>query len=564
MRKSIFTLLCAFCTVGAYAQLVNNGATITVQAGATLMVESNVDNNTGGIINLEGNAILEIKGNFVNTADIKAAPGSTLKFTGTDLSNFNAGGDTIANLVLAKATGVNVSMNTSNAVVTQSVDFGTAGNNKLILGGQTLTLAAGASIAGASPDEYIVADGMGKLVKSLSNAASGSFTFPVGDADEYSPLTSAYTTSAGNAQIGVNLVDGSIVNKPTDATDHISRTWDVDVTAGTIASQTLTGTYLPADITGTASLIKGASQAEGATGSSPNDWSFVGAAAGTNTVTGTSTLPSTEFTGMNFFGKGDIRVFLAGAYNIATNTMRTDLNTTSNPLVPGINILKTYATSSPYTALFGAPAVSVAPAFFDANPSIVDWILVEARDQSTPATTLISQTSAFLKNDGTIINIDGTPLSLKNANNNVNGLVHISIKHRNHLAIRTPGSGINVAAAATPQHLFYNANQAFNLGSCTECANPSTPLRLINSNYVMWGGDATSNSSSTYNGSANDKTKILQKVGLTTPNNIITGYNIEDVNLDGIVTYNGSNNDKTSVLQQVGLSTSNSIIISHQ
>ncbi|MDX1410228.1 MAG: hypothetical protein R3330_18890, partial [Saprospiraceae bacterium] len=64
-----------------------------------------------------------------------------------------------------------------------------------------------------------------------------------------------------------------------------------------------------------------------------------------------------------------------------------------------------------------------------------------------------------------------------------------------------------------------------------------------------------------YNGANNDKNEILGAVGLTTPNNIVAGYNRFDVNMDGVVKYNGANNDKNVILQQVGLMSPNNIVI---
>ncbi|MBL0101129.1 MAG: hypothetical protein IPP49_14740 [Saprospiraceae bacterium] len=90
--------------------------------------------------------------------------------------------------------------------------------------------------------------------------------------------------------------------------------------------------------------------------------------------------------------------------------------------------------ASPYSAApFNAPAVTATS--IPANAT--DWILVEVRDASNPA-TIISQTSGFILSDGTIVNIDGQSLRLKNTV--ASG--HIALKHRNHLGIRTASAGI--------------------------------------------------------------------------------------------------------------------------
>jgi hypothetical protein len=46
-------------------------------------------------------------------------------------------------------------------------------------------------------------------------------------------------------------------------------------------------------------------------------------------------------------------------------------------------------------------------------------------------------------------------------------------------------------------------------------------------------------------------------VGSTTPNNSVSGYWREDVNMDGVVKYTGSANDRDIILTKVGSTTPN-------
>ena len=59
MLKNLFTLIICLLGIGASAQLVNKGANITVQVGATLVVEGNLSNEDGGTIT--NNGIIQIK-----------------------------------------------------------------------------------------------------------------------------------------------------------------------------------------------------------------------------------------------------------------------------------------------------------------------------------------------------------------------------------------------------------------------------------------------------------------------------------------------------------------------
>ena len=78
--------------------------------------------------------------------------------------------------------------------------------------------------------------------------------------------------------------------------------------------------------------------------------------------------------------------------------------------------------------------------------------------------------------------------------------------------------------------------------------------------WGMWSGNASGNNNVKYNGFGNDRSKILNKVGVGTPNATITGYFKEDINLDGKVKYNGFGNDRSKVLQNVGVGTPNNIV----
>jgi hypothetical protein len=115
-----------------------------------------------------------------------------------------------------------------------------------------------------------------------------------------------------------------------------------------------------------------------------------------------------------------VKVFLEGPYS--GGTMTTIL--ASSHLLP---------TAQPYTsAPFNYPGNEVAAdeAFFISN-NVVDWMLVELR--LTPEGAAVDRRAALLRNDGMIIDIDG---SLGVVFNNVNaGSYYIVIKHRNHLAI---------------------------------------------------------------------------------------------------------------------------------
>jgi alpha-amylase len=108
---------------------------------------------------------------------------------------------------------------------------------------------------------------------------------------------------------------------------------------------------------------------------------------------------------------------LQGPYNTSTSLMNDELRTAS--LVP---------TTSPY----GAETTTAAVLAVTGNNAVVDWIKVEVRDGSTPATVLYAR-SALLQRDGDIVAADGvTPLFFNDANA---GNYHVALLHRNHLPV---------------------------------------------------------------------------------------------------------------------------------
>ena len=64
------------------------------------------------------------------------------------------------------------------------------------------------------------------------------------------------------------------------------------------------------------------------------------------------------------------------------------------------------------------------------SSDIVDWVLVELR---VGTATSAGMRAAFLKNDGTIVDLDGTsPVEFDGISS---GNYYIVVKHRNHLAV---------------------------------------------------------------------------------------------------------------------------------
>ncbi|MCL5030773.1 MAG: hypothetical protein M1480_17320 [Bacteroidetes bacterium] len=148
----------------------------------------------------------------------------------------------------------------------------------------------------------------------------------------------------------------------------------------------------------------------------------------------------------------NIKLFLGGPFN--NGGMTTYLN--SQNLIP---------LSQPYSSSIwkysGSESVQSIPS------NIVDWILVELR-AGTASNTVISRRAAFIKNDGTIVDLDGnSPLRFDFINN---GNYYLVIRHRNHLAIMssvpvTLSSSSSLYDFTTSQSKAYGVNPMSSLGS---------------------------------------------------------------------------------------------------
>lgn len=112
----------------------------------------------------------------------------------------------------------------------------------------------------------------------------------------------------------------------------------------------------------------------------------------------------------------NLRTFLEGPYNTANGNMDKNLNfyVGGQDLIPYL---------SPYLA---------DPRYQLAYPqNLVDWVLIELRDKNDPLTTITSR-SAFLLDDGNIVDIDGVSPVAFNVDEDD---YYIAVIHRNHLPV---------------------------------------------------------------------------------------------------------------------------------
>ena len=440
--------------VSASAQLINDGASIIVEDGATLFIEGSLQNNLTGSIDIQGTGIVEVEGDVTIAATSTVTMSNTAKIilSGANASNVTSGGATFSNVEMDK-TANDVSLLDDMRI---STDLNFVGNNnKILIGDNNLVFAPLATITSADANEYIVADGNANTgVVSKEVSANEVFVYEIGDATNYTPLDADITGSGfAAATVNVNVVPMDQPNKPIEATDYISRYWNVDQSGVTGFSADLEGTYVAGDLTGTAGDVKGAHYG--------SDWTYVGAAAGPSTAIGT-VAESGDFTGTNSFGKVGLTLFLQGAYS--GGTMTTGLSS----VIP---------LTSPYPS--GGTVVSI-PA------NVTDWIEIEIRDATTPSTILSTQ-SAFLRNDGVVLSLDG---SINPSILNAPATGYIGINHRNHLSVNT-AAALNLASVGFDTHDFSSSlAQAYDNPAIV---NNDAMIDLGSGTYGLFRGDANGN-----------------------------------------------------------------------
>lgn len=529
MKKSI---ILAFLIGSAFlvsAQMtLSSGSQIVVASGSTLMVNAVV--NTSGTIDNDGT--VSIKGNVTNNSGglFASTSGGTVTFAGTSAQEIT-GAATVhfyGTLNINNSTGVGIT-GAAQQEVHGALSF-TSG--KLTLNNFNLTLDGTADPTGVGATSYLVTNGTGQLKRTV---AANDILFPVGNT-AYNPVT---LNNAGDSDTyGVIAVD----SKPTSftGTEHIvNRSWDVtEATPGGSNYSVVAQWNVGEEATGfdrTKSCI-GITADAGANVT----WGPIGAALGSNP---SYTQSNSGYTSVGTFMVGDyyygglvidLKVVLAAAWNDANNNMDITLNTAS--LIP---------LTDPYGV--GATVTAV-PA------NAVDWVKVELRASGNHA-TVTNTYAKFVKDNGQVVEEDGTNMKLTGA---AAGSYFVAVHHRNHFGV-VSASTVEIESSPAINFTTAQATAWDDVGVTTNDA-----MKEVESGtFGMWEGDANDDGQVQYEGASPDRVTVLNRVGVSTPVNIVNGYEDSDVNMDGAVQYEGANPDRVTILNVVGVSTPVKILSEH-
>jgi hypothetical protein len=182
----------------------------------------------------------------------------------------------------------------------------------------------------------------------------------------------------------------------------------------------------------------------------------------------------------------DLKVMLEGPFNSSTGLMNTILN--QRGLLPGQTPIGGYAVTTPAGQPFtgqpwnyaGTEGIGTAPnILYDAT--VVDWVLVSLRTDSTTNTTPFARKAGLLHNDGTISFIDPC------WNINSTQRYFAVVEHRNHIGVMS-ANGLPVQS----QRLSFDftANNGYILTN-----PPSTGQKFKSGKWMLLAGDGKKESS---------------------------------------------------------------------
>ena len=513
------------------AQLYVNSAQLTIQTGASVIVQGDVTSNTD-IIG-DGKIVLN----------------------GSANQNVSMSGFTIPNLEVNNAANVTL---TTPAQIGTSLLF-TSGN--ILIGNNDLTFASIATASNYTSARFVVTNGNGKLVKSA--LANTTFTFPIGNTTvAYNPVAITNTGTVDN--IAVRCLANAYSTGLTGAAftkEVVDASWDISESVAGGSNLSVTATWNSSDeLTGFNRTKAGISNY--ITSPSPNvGWDMLNSQTALATGAGPYTYTRTGISSLGAFAIGTRpvlspllvtpKIFLQGNYVSGTGLMTDALRTLN--LIP---------TTEPYSGATGfthsgsgggettTSAIVGSTATAGAN-AIVDWVFVQLYNS---AGTLVNSRSALLQRDGDIVETDG--ISPLNMAGNAAGNYYISVRHRNHLGVKSNALFALAKTTASPYDFTNSLNNAF-LGSVTTNAAMATVGTNI---FGMWAGNANDDIAVKMSGltvANNDYLKLLNTLGSSTA--IISSvYSKQDLNMDGKVNMAGltpANNDYLKLLNSLGSNT---------
>jgi len=469
IKQLLFSILSLFCSLMAYCQLYNNGATITIQNGGYMMLAGNLQNVSGTIIN---NGKIEVQGNFINSATYNSTLNEdTLIMSGTGIDTLTVGGGSVINyLTIKKSTSLDSIRLGGTAIVNKELDYTSGGLSTDPILNPSFTL--------TSPISAVYNFAIGKeIVGSVKRTG-----WTNGTAGVFNQLNMQVTTNGGTnpSDFTVTMIPQSGGGDPTQNEREVKRKFLFAQTGGSGFTADIRYPYVTSELNTNlqANIVP---------------WELITSVWNarlspvtrdtTNHYVMTTGIPDTalamEWKLADPKYTFNVTAFLRGAWN--GTAMNTNLN--SGGIIP---LSQPYNTT-PFNYT-GKDSVQSIP-----NGNIVDWVLLELRKPASglpsdaTSSTIIGRKAGFLLNNGTVVDLDGvTPLSF---NISKQGPSFVVIRHRNHLGVLS--NSIPSNAAGTFANDYSVLTNSYNPSGAA--SDPVVLLSGGGGKYGLWGGDANKN-----------------------------------------------------------------------
>jgi hypothetical protein len=222
----------------------------------------------------------------------------------------------------------------------------------------------------------------------------------------------------------------------------------------------------------------------------------------------------------------DYIVTIADALKLSAKIYLNNLNPSTLMMDASLKSLANFPSNNPYrltplsTAFVAVPSnqvlqsTSATVLATTGSDAIVDWLFVSLRNGISGSSTVVCTRAALLQADGDVVDMDGfSPLEFPNVPIDD---YYVSIRHRNHLGMRTAG---RIGLSSFPVYLDFTNNTIPLYGISP--MNPIAPNLL-----TMNGGDANSD------GSIDSSDSAIWEI----QNGSFDNYTLNaDYNLDGSV-----------------------------
>lgn len=480
--------------------------TDSFKMGSDFAVSSSLNNSIGGSSYVNesssGQSGTTIIGDD-NTLLLQGPLNAATKFIGGEKSDISFGGTVTTGLPAVKNGLRTLHINRTNGInLLDSLRIHKLlflQNGIISLGAKNMTLDNNATIFSPfTATSHISTNGSGELRKDFTQSSPTFFNFTIG-AGAYTPANVIFLkwTLNNTAYIGARVVNNKSSYNGC-LSDYLNRYWIVNQNGFDSLSAGMSFSYVDGDVVGNEAAILGARF----DGYLWNTYGPVNAAQNNFTTANLNSFG--EFSGggagclNSLFTEINTKVFLEGAY-IGSSNMRTSLNTFG--LIP---LRQPYAT--PQYNYNGTEIVSSIPA------GVVDWVYLELRVTESGAPVANGRRAAFVKADGSVVDLDG--FSHVKLPGLPPGNYYIVIGHRIHLPVMS--TGLEALSTVSSPYDFTNSLSKYYGGDAKS---------LGDGNYGMYGGDA-------------NRTFIVTAADypVVTNNLLQQDYNFGDLNLNGTVT----------------------------